>query len=611
MNMTRRIRFSVAQPITIIGWYISSILLLSLNATAAGPLTIGPPAHYVLSQAYYYGLFAAILYFVVASLMVITIWGALTKHYSADFQLTPSQRTLMIQTISYLHYLLIGALVFSKIEGWMYLDAVYWSNTTLFTIGYGDHANVNIAGRALVMPFSLVGIIILGLLIASIRNLILDRSLRSLDARMMEKHRRRHIRDMIRTGKDAILEPILSRHASNDPNPTVHSHHAHPPTEYHRRKHEFLLMRSIQERAATRRRWLALLFSIVAWLLLWLIGGKIFQETEKHYQGWSYFDGFYFAFITVTTLGYGDRTPVTPAGKAFCVFWALLALPTTTVMISNAEDTVILVLKTTATDLASITILPGEHGFRYEIKRVLSKVSWGTLFPQSDEDDDDDEDLNEKKDTDSKTDLESSPARSQTVVAVTQSTSSGAPNGGASTVETGTAPSSSQPSVVAEPHTAAPLRRRPSYSKRDLTAPLPSSPAEYHYLLITEIAAVTRDTRRRKNPKRYTFDEWAWFLKLLGEDETKPHTHRKATHHSHDIRHGGHGGHLHPIDWIRRGRERGPSAGDPSVSDEQKWSWVGHQSPLLSSREESEWILDKLTEKLRMELDRERRRQGD
>ncbi|KAL2755547.1 hypothetical protein ACRALDRAFT_2027276 [Sodiomyces alcalophilus JCM 7366] len=671
MNMTRRVRFSVAQPITIVGWYISSILLLSLNATAAGPLTMHPSEHYVLSQAYYYGVFAAVLYFVVASLMVVTIRGALAKHYSSDFQLTPSQRTLMLQTVLYLHYLLLGALVFSKIEGWMYLDAVYWSNTTLFTIGYGDHANVNIAGRALVIPFSLVGIIILGLLIAAIRNLILDRSLRNLDARMMEKHRRRHVRDMIRTGKDAILEPILYRHPSNDPNSTVsllHRHHrqpsvspndgtkdgdTHPKTEYHRREHEFLLMRRIQARASTRRRWLALLLSFTAWLLLWLVGAAIFQETEKRHQGWSYFDGFYFAFITITTLGYGDRTPITPAGKAFCVFWALLALPTTTVMISNAEDTVILAMKTAAMDLGSITILPGEHGIRHEVKRVLSKVSWGALFPQpgedgEDETSDEDEDDNVQKETDSKTDLESPPRGSPTVVATTQPSSSVSQGKGASAVATGTSfptgdnrtlpssprhdtsptpdrsPSSSHLSPSArEPQTT---RRRPSFTKRDPTAPLPSSPADYHYLLITEIAAVTRDTRRRKHPKRYTFSEWAWYLKLIGEDETQPHTHTKATPHVHDIRHGGSGTSLQLLDWLRPGRGRGSQNQDQgqhgektsgrnhvgtSVGEPDKWSWVGHRSPLLSSQEESEWILDKLTEKLRVELDKERRRGAD
>lgn len=36
--------------------------------------------------------------------------------------------------------------------------------------------------------------------------------------------------------------------------------------------------------------------------------------------------------------------------------------------------------------------------------------------------------------------------------------------------------------------------------------------------------------------------------------------------------------------------------------DIPKWSWIGHRSPLLDTREEAEWILDKLEQKLREEL---------
>lgn len=128
LNMAKRIRFTIAQPVTIVAWYISSLCLIALESTAVGPLKKAPegPYQYIWSQAAYYGIYAACLYFVCSSLMVITFWGAQKGHYDKDFQLTPSQRTLMLQTILFLMYLLIGALVFSRLEGWQYLDAVYW-----------------------------------------------------------------------------------------------------------------------------------------------------------------------------------------------------------------------------------------------------------------------------------------------------------------------------------------------------------------------------------------------------------------------------------------------------------------------------------------------------
>ena len=73
LNMTRRVRFTIAQPVTIIGWYISAILLIALLGSAAGPLYEGfkhPTEELIWSQAFYYGMWAAILYFVDASLKI-------------------------------------------------------------------------------------------------------------------------------------------------------------------------------------------------------------------------------------------------------------------------------------------------------------------------------------------------------------------------------------------------------------------------------------------------------------------------------------------------------------------------------------------------------------
>ena len=90
--------------------------------------------------------------------MLVTVWGAYRGHYDKEFQLTMSQRTLMLQTISFLVYLLAGAAVYSHIEGWAYLDAVYWADFTLLTVGIGDYAPSTHLGRGLLFPFAIGGI---------------------------------------------------------------------------------------------------------------------------------------------------------------------------------------------------------------------------------------------------------------------------------------------------------------------------------------------------------------------------------------------------------------------------------------------------------------------
>ncbi len=43
-------------------------------------------------------------------------------------------------------------------------------------------------------------------------------------------------------------------------------------------------------------------------------------------EGWSLFDSLYFTVITLTTIGYGDLSPQTDAGKLFTIVYVLIGL---------------------------------------------------------------------------------------------------------------------------------------------------------------------------------------------------------------------------------------------------------------------------------------------
>ncbi|KAF4984255.1 hypothetical protein FDECE_17129 [Fusarium decemcellulare] len=610
LNMTRRIRFTIAQPITIIGWYISAILLISLLATAAGPLVDGikfPADELIWSQAFYYGMWAAILYFVDASLMVVTFTGAWTGHYGKDFNLTPSQRTLMLQTIMFLMYMLLGALVFSHIEDWNYLDAVYWADVTLFTVGFGDFKATSTLGRALMMPYALVGVISLGLVIGSIRSLVLERGKRQVDARMEEKKRRRIVRSMTKKGNDDILEPIhepltedfeLSNQGPRSDNL--------PTTEYERRKAEFDLMRKIQAETSSRRRWMAMAISTGSWLILWLLGAFIFVKSEKKYQGWVYFDGFYFCFVSLTTIGYGDVTPISNAGKSFFVFWSLLALPTMTVLISNAGDTVVKLIRDSTLRLGNITILPGEGTISSDVKYIANKCTFGKAFPGHRTPS---TPVPQKQ---PKGGGSSSRDRNQPLpntIVKTEESPIGEDTRGRSRHSNNDRDSSSRPLAHNRTNSTFTSQVRRSLSRiRDAQDELPAG-TDFHFLLISEIQVLTNHLRDHK-PHRYSFEQWAWYLKLIGEDEGNAETHRKAQPKSRQDRH--HRRHHHRGRSVDRG-----GFGSPEGSDEQSvdsdgalaWSWVGNRSPLMGSQEETEWILERLMDRLRESLSAEGRRQ--
>lgn len=620
LNMARRVRFAVAQPVTIVGWYVSAACLVGLTGTAAGPLEDGEDI--IWSQSFYYAVYGAVVYFVVASLMVVTVWGAHRGHYAKDFMLTPSQRTLMLQTIMLLLYLLVGALVFSNVEGWSYLDAVYWAAVTLFTVGFGDFYASTTLGRSLLVPYALVGIISLGLVIGSIRSLVLERGKRRFDARIIERKRRQTLKRMTRKGKDGILEPVQPEPPLTSPS------NASGLTEFERRQEEFKIMRKIQEIAARRRRWYAVAISGSTWLVLWLVGAKIFAEFEYPYQAWSYFDAFYFAFVSLTTIGYGDVTPVSNGGKSFWVFWALLALPTTTVLISNAGDTIVRGVRDFTDQVATVTILPGERGFKKDFKKMMRMLSFGKLFEEEIEEappgflgesqrihyssEDEDDDVQGELERD-ENELEAEGAAPEAAAArkERESLDEGVHS---RRVEANTASETQKPftrQIAFDEHTGSnPAKKsqsRPSMAdpnnspqlkfSRATSVPrtslpqVPSNKADYHVTLAEEIGRVTQHLKSNP-PRRYTFPEWAWYLRLIGEDEGDADKHHKAHPHTHEKSHL-----LHKLK-----KPKDEDKGTVEMHHADSWSWVGTKSPLMGSKEEAEWILEKLTEKLTEEL---------
>lgn len=608
--------------------------------------------------------------------MVVTFWGAMKGFYPKDFQLTTSQRTLMLQTIMFLIYLLAGALVFSHVEGWDYLDAVYWSDVTLFTVGFGDYSAATPLGRGLLFPYALIGIISLGLVVGSIRSLVLDRGRRQLGARMTEKTRKRKLRRMAKRGKDDILIPV-----ADDEGEELESYHRTNTglTEFQRRQKEFELMRKIQATSEVRRRWMAMGISFTIWLCLWLVGAAIFQQCEVTYQQWTYFDGFYFAFVSLTTIGYGDVTPISPSGKSFFVFWSLLALPTTTVLVSNAGDTVVKLIRDWTDWLGTVTILPGERGIRKELKIFLHFLSLGTVFGDKDDKiedsppgflgnfdhrgiNDDSEEDEEKAIADENLGQEPRPTNKleseiRNVVGdqrVDRNEDEAISEGSDKTSSTANAPAPSPqgkdnvahagseqdvrhtPTTTsnnsgntisfAEPDKGATSSRRTpaslnlhrasskgssrsakshsndgsrvgdvnsqtlpmshavSVARTDLPIAAPKNRHDLAVVLIDEISRVTQHLKTHP-PRKYTFEEWAWFLRLVGEDESRADTHTK------------------PVPKSRKKKHDGTVEGDEGHEDNEhpeklQWSWVGSRSPLMGSQEEAEWILEKLEQKL-------------
>ena len=83
------------------------------------------------------------------------LWAAIRKAWR-----DPTFRLLFMLTAS---LLLVGTLVFNRVEGWSYLDSFYFSAISLATVGYGDFTPHTATGKLLTVFYIFCGI---GLLVA-------------------------------------------------------------------------------------------------------------------------------------------------------------------------------------------------------------------------------------------------------------------------------------------------------------------------------------------------------------------------------------------------------------------------------------------------------------
>lgn len=395
-----------------------------------------------------------------------------------------------------------------------------------------------------------------------------------MGARMVEKERQRHLKKLEKKQRAAVLEPVAS--SSNESGTSNLNHQASVSStsskplsaktqfenERQRREMEFTLMRHIQEKAHTNRRWTSLVISGSIWLLLWFVGAAIFHASEAHPQEWSYFVSLYFAYTSLLTIGYGDFYPRSNAGKAFFVFWSLLAVPSLTVLISNMGDTIVKGIRDLTLWIGNFTVLPGEQGVKATIREGALKITGGKigLF---------------------ETTLEEGSEMPPGLLGETH-------HGRRAPDEGGNDKNDPEGAGQQASGDRADRETKRAAQQGKANDELPKSRRQFHVVLIKEVGKVMKHLQSSP-PRKYTFEEWAWYLKLIGEDESSTQTHRRAPRKPQPDAQGAVG-----IGGASEGEEE---------TERLEWSWVGNRSPLMGNKEEAEWVLERLTQTLERELE--------
>ncbi|KAF8988436.1 hypothetical protein BDQ17DRAFT_1288832 [Cyathus striatus] len=347
LNFARRIGYTIAQSATIVLWYSSSIILvppLILTHTKyLSPSTSHFPEDTIeLSQSYYYGLIASALYFTISTLLLVNLVGAhIFRAYSPSFgALTMPQRTLMLQTIVFSSYLALGGGVFAKLETWSFVDGLYWAEYTLLTIGLGSDFSLKTTGaRMLLIPFAAFGIVLVGIIVGSVRGLVLERAKVKVGRRRLEKERERKGLEQ----KEHAEQDRVEKKNVDD-------------LEHKWRKAEFALMREVERKVEKVERYTGLAVATLVYVIVWISGSLVFWATEG--KQWTYPSALYFTYTTITTIGYGDLYPTSQAGRPFFVFWTLLAVPAVTILVSHMGSTVVRAVSKGVELLGRWTVLP-------------------------------------------------------------------------------------------------------------------------------------------------------------------------------------------------------------------------------------------------------------
>jgi potassium channel subfamily K len=151
---------SIATLISLLSW-IGKTAVAAVNLILFGILTRNGPG-YSFAEGFWCAVVSIIDAGIISCLLLLHYFYAFRHKSDTEFDLRMQGRQFMLSVTAFVFILAIQALAFNQIEGWSYLDSIYFSVQTALTIGFGDFTPDQAAGKALVFVFSVLTISQLG-----------------------------------------------------------------------------------------------------------------------------------------------------------------------------------------------------------------------------------------------------------------------------------------------------------------------------------------------------------------------------------------------------------------------------------------------------------------
>ena len=214
--------------------------------------------------------------------------------------------TVLVFTTLSIGFVMGSALIFEMLEkDWDYVSSLYFVVITMSTIGYGDLTPKTRTAKIFAIVFIFISLFILFAVFQALINFCVNKQLRRVKQRLRKRMRKR----VTVANESLLVDDDILDEGEESPDKVNCCHLG--------------CLHEICESSGV-----AIIFYILVyagWLTIWVF--YFTRWNKKESQRFNIFNAIYFGIVTSSTVGFGDKTPVSGNnGEIFTLCWAIVGV---------------------------------------------------------------------------------------------------------------------------------------------------------------------------------------------------------------------------------------------------------------------------------------------